>query len=100
MNIIGIFAGSMVCLHGKSDASCCGKLNGVIKDSKEIKAKKQNWGIKLSCTKLKGMKSLPTSISSERKYSRADRWFIINVAYSYSVITVATHSNDGYEGLQ
>lgn len=47
---------------GVSKQNCSGA-----KESKELKSKKPNWGIKLNCTKLKGIKSLSSSLSSERK---------------------------------
>lgn len=80
---------SALCQHAKKVCSSCGsnsggssssigsggsgsnnviKQNGASKESKELKSKKPNWGIKLNCTKLKGIKSLSSSLSSERKY--------------------------------
>lgn len=73
----GLIPESTLCQHGKKDDSCCGsscgngsgsKPNSASKESKVIKPKKQNWGIKLNCTKLKGIKSLSSSPSSECKY--------------------------------
>lgn len=76
-----LISDSPLCQHARKDGSCCSggssninsgsgvasKPNSASKESKELKSKKQNWGIKLNCTKLKGIKSLSSSLSSERK---------------------------------
>lgn len=82
--IVDSILDSALCQHAKKVCSSCGvnggvsgggnagssvtKQNGASKESKELKSKKPNWGIKLNCTKLKGIKSLSSSLSSERKY--------------------------------
>lgn len=83
--IVDLISDSALCQHAKKVCSSCGvnggsggggggaanivtKQNGASKESKELKSKKPNWGIKLNCTKLRGIKSLSSSLSSERKY--------------------------------
>lgn len=82
--IVDSILDSALCQHAKKVCSSCGvsgggggvggagssviKQNGASKESKELKSKAPNWGIKLNCTKLKGIKSLSSSLSSKRKY--------------------------------
>lgn len=63
------------CQQAKSDGSCCSKSKGASKESKELKAKIQNWGTRFNCTKLKGIKSLSSSLSSERKFIHRNESF-------------------------
>lgn len=83
--IVDLISDSALCQHAKKVCSSCGisgggngggaavssaikQQNGATKESKELKSKKPNWGIKLNCTKLRGIKALSSSLSSERKY--------------------------------
>lgn len=82
--IVDLISDSALCQHAKKVCSSCGasgggngggaavssvtkQQNGASKESKELKSKKPNWGIKLNCKKLK-IKPLSSSLSSERKY--------------------------------
>lgn len=83
--VVDSISDSALCQHAKKVCNSCGisggggggdaavtsvtkQQNGASKESKEQKSKKPNWGIKLNCTKLRGIKSLSASLSSERKY--------------------------------